>query len=103
MPGVPVVVSINNSGDRRRKRKMAWAVIAGGKVEEGKVCVACAGKGVLEVPKEDVRPIQVRLGSSLRGVSGAGAAGWTRRQGGGVVTPTNDTAELCEAVRVQCA
>ncbi|CAM9407195.1 unnamed protein product [Ectocarpus sp. 8 AP-2014] len=59
-PGVPALISINNGGDRRRKRKMAWAVMAGGKPEdEEKLRVGCAGGGVSEVSRSELQPTQV--------------------------------------------
>lgn len=62
-PGVPALIGISNGGDRRRKRKVAWAVTAGGAPpkEGDKLRVACAGPEVLEVSRGDVRPIQVRF------------------------------------------
>ncbi|CAM9320718.1 unnamed protein product, partial [Laminaria digitata] len=60
LPGVPAVVSISNGGDRRRKRKTAWAVTAGGKPEDPeKICVVCAGREVLEVSLDAVQPVQI--------------------------------------------
>ncbi|CAM9917970.1 unnamed protein product [Ectocarpus sp. 4 AP-2014] len=59
-PGVPALISINNGGDRRRKRKVAWAVMAGGKPEdEEKLRVGCAGGGVSEVSRSELQPTQV--------------------------------------------
>ncbi|CAM9512433.1 unnamed protein product, partial [Scytosiphon promiscuus] len=59
LPGVPALIGISNGGDRRRKRKVAWAVMAGGKpTGEDKLRVTCAGPEVLEVSRDDVRPIQ---------------------------------------------
>ncbi|CAM9584417.1 unnamed protein product, partial [Hapterophycus canaliculatus] len=59
-PGVPALIGISNGGDRRRKRKVAWAVMAGGApTEEGKLRVTCAGPEILEVSRDDVRPVQV--------------------------------------------
>lgn len=61
-PGVPAVVSISNGGDRRRKRKIAWAVMAAGKRrDDGKLCVGCAGSEITEVSKDAIQPIQVRV------------------------------------------
>lgn len=61
-PGVPALISISNGGDRRRKRKMAWAVMAAGRPEdEEKLRVGCAGGGVSEVSRSELRPTQVRL------------------------------------------
>lgn len=61
LPGVPAVVFIGNGGDKRRKRKAAWAVMAGGKPEDPeKICVVCAGREVLEVSLGNVQPVQVR-------------------------------------------
>lgn len=60
LPGVPTLVSINNGGDRRRKRKMSWAVMAAGKPKDSeKVRFHCAGKEVVDVSREEVQPIQV--------------------------------------------
>ncbi|CAN0117374.1 unnamed protein product, partial [Ectocarpus fasciculatus] len=59
-PGVPALISISNGGDRRRKRKMAWAVMAAGKPEgEEKLRVGCAGGGFSEVSRSELRPTQV--------------------------------------------
>lgn len=61
LPGVPAVINIGNGGDRRRKRRAAWAVSAGGEpTDGGKLRVACAGPEVVEVSRRDVQPIQVR-------------------------------------------
>lgn len=66
LPGVPALIGISNGGDRRRKRKVAWAVMAGGAAkEEDKLRVTCAEPEVLEVSRHDVRPIQVGVRSVL--------------------------------------
>lgn len=66
LPGVPAVVFIGNGGDKRRKRKSAWAVMAGGKPEDPeKICVVCAGREVLEVSLGNIQPVQVRAYLSI--------------------------------------
>lgn len=77
-PGAPALISLNNGGDRRRKRKIAWAVVAEGEQpkDRGKLRVCCgsdgsdgsggggaAGSGneALEVSRDEVQPVQVRL------------------------------------------
>lgn len=57
---MPAVVSIGNGGDKRRKRKAAWAVMAGGKPEDPeKISVVCSGREVLEVALDALQPVQV--------------------------------------------
>lgn len=64
LPGVPAVVFIGNGGDKRRKRKTAWAVMARGKPEDPeKICVVCAGREVLEVSLGNLQPVQVSASS----------------------------------------
>lgn len=70
LPGVPAVVSVGNGGDRRRKRKTAWAVMAGGKPEdENKICVVCSGREVLEVALDTLQPVQVRASFFFTGTA----------------------------------
>ena len=79
-PGVPALISLDNGGDRRRKRKIAWAVVAEGEQprDREKLRVCCGGGGgdggddgddgdgarnrneVLEVSLDEVQPVQVR-------------------------------------------
>ena len=68
MPGMPVAINIGNGGDRRRKRRMAWAVMSDGSksVPPDKISVSCAGKELLEVSKDAVQPFQVSLFHLLR-------------------------------------
>lgn len=68
LPGVPALVSINNGGDRRRKRKVAWAVMAEGKPQdEEKMRFCCAANEVVDVSRDEVLPIQVRERVRARG------------------------------------
>lgn len=66
LPGAPALISLNNGGDRRRKRKIAWAVVAAEGEQPGdraKLRVGCgAGSeaALLEVSRDEVQPVQVR-------------------------------------------
>lgn len=61
-PGVAAVVSVGNRGDKRRKRKVGWAVMLPGTVRnEQKVSMGCSVQEALEISKAALQPVQVRM------------------------------------------
>lgn len=67
-PGVPAAISIGNSKDKRRKKKMAWAVMSTNASEsKEKASVKCSGNESLEVSRDAVQSFQVYYVVSLQG------------------------------------
>lgn len=59
-PGVPVAISIGNSKDKRRKKKMAWAVMSPKDPDsKEKASVKCSGNESLEVSRDTIQSFQV--------------------------------------------
>lgn len=58
-PGVPVAISIGNSKDKRRKKKMAWAVMSTKVSDSKKASVKCSGNESLEVSRDTIQCFQV--------------------------------------------